>query len=405
MNDAAIDVERIWKKFHRGEMHDSLRDVVPAVVRRMVGRGPTRDKLGAGDFWALKDVSLHVRRGEALGIIGPNGAGKSTLLKILSKILKPNRGRIRVRGRLSALIEVSAGFHPDLTGRENIYLNGAILGMRTREINSKLDKIIDFSGIEAFIDTPVKRFSSGMQARLGFSVAAHMEPEVLLVDEVLSVGDVAFRAKCVERMKAIVRDSQAAVLFVSHHMEQIRQLCDKCCVLGMGEVAFLGDAQQAVRVYFEQLQRQTSAGGRDNYRRDLAQVKSVRVTTPDGRLLERIERDEPFTIEIGYEVYQPQRDLSFIISLDRGLEVPITQWNSEDSGLRADGSAGQHKVRLAIERIPLTAGDHMVNVAMLSSSSNPPLLDRRLNAYPLIVSGALEERCLVHVDGKWSAPG
>lgn len=402
MSEPAIVIDHIWKKFHRGEVHDSLRDVVPAVARRMVGRGPKPGTLGEGDFWALRNVAFEVHHGEALGIIGPNGAGKSTLLKILSRILRPNRGRIRVKGRLSALIEVSAGFHPDLTGRENIYLNGAILGMRTREITAKLDRIIEFSEIEAFIDTPVKRFSSGMQARLGFSVAAHMEPEVLLVDEVLSVGDVAFRSKCIERMKSIVKESHAAVLFVSHHMEQIRQLCSSCCVLGGGEVAYIGDVQKAVRVYFEQLQKQTAAGGRNTYRRDLAEVKSVGVFDDGGHILERVERGQPFAIEIGYEVHQPQKGLSFIVSLDRGLEIPIVEWKSLEEGYVADGSKGCHKIRLSIDSLPLTAGDHMVNVSMISTSSVPPVLDVRRNAYPLIVSGALEKQSLVNVDARWT---
>ena len=181
-----------------------------------------------------------------LGVIGPNGAGKSTLLKVLSRILRPTRGSYRVQGRLRALIEVAAGFHTDLTGRENIYLNGAILGMRRSEIARRLDQIIDFSGIEAFIDTPVKRYSSGMQARLGFAVAAHMDPDILLVDEVLSVGDVAFRAKCLRHMEQLVR-SDVAVIFISHNLEQIRHLCGSALVLDRGEVRYYGDVELRLR--------------------------------------------------------------------------------------------------------------------------------------------------------------
>ena len=201
MSDIAVEVDHVWKKFHKGEFHDSLRDFLPALAKRIVGRGPKRTELEEDDFWAIKDASFQVKKGEVLGIIGPNGAGKSTMLKVLSRILKPNRGRVQVNGRLRALIEIAAGFHPDLTGRENVYLNGTIMGMTRREIAKKFDEIVDFSGIEEFLDTPVKRYSSGMHARLGFAVAAHLNPEVLLVDEILSVGDRVFQAKCYKHMR------------------------------------------------------------------------------------------------------------------------------------------------------------------------------------------------------------
>ena len=201
MSGPAIEANGLWKKFHRGERHDSLRDLVPALAGRLVGRGaPTTSELGAGDFWAVQDVSFQVQPGEALGIIGPNGAGKSTMLKLLNRILRPTRGDLRLNGRVAALIEVAAGFHLDLTGRENVYLQGAIMGMKRREVDRQMASIIDFAGVERAIDTPVKRYSSGMNARLGFSIAAHLEPDIMLIDEVLSVGDMAFQDKCVQRM-------------------------------------------------------------------------------------------------------------------------------------------------------------------------------------------------------------
>ena len=204
----------------------------------------------SGNSGHCSDLSFEVKRGEAFGIIGPNGAGKSTALKVLSRIMKPTKGRIVIKGRLSALIEVTAGFHPDLTGRENIFLHGTILGMTKREIESKLDQIIAFSGIEEFIDTPVKRYSSGMFARLGFSVAAHVDPEVLIVDEVLSVGDYLFQQKCVKRMKEVMRNG-ATVLFVSHNLKIVSEFCNRCLLLEKGRTVTTGAAQEVISAYLD----------------------------------------------------------------------------------------------------------------------------------------------------------
>jgi lipopolysaccharide transport system ATP-binding protein len=213
---------------------------------------------------------LEVKRGEAFGIIGHNGAGKSTALKILTRIMKPSKGRVIVNGRLSSLIEVTAGFHHDLTGRENIFLHGTILGMNKREIQSKLDQIIAFSGIEEFIDTPVKRYSTGMYARLGFSVAAHVDPEVLIVDEVLSVGDYLFQKKCVERMKAVIR-SGATVLFVSHNLKNVSEFCDRCLMLERGKTVMTGPAHEVVSAYLQH------SRGSNNSRDDSSPVYISRV--------------------------------------------------------------------------------------------------------------------------------
>ena len=249
MSDIVVRTEHIYKKFRKGEMFDSLRDLIPTLTGRLF-RQQELSQTNDREFWALQDFCLEVKRGEAFGIIGHNGAGKSTALKILSRIMRPSKGKMVVNGRLSALIEVTAGFHPDLTGRENIFLHGAILGMSRREIQSKLDQIIDFSGIEEFIDTPVKRYSSGMFARLGFSVAAHVDPEVLIVDEVLSVGDYLFQAKCVERMKDVIRKG-STVLFVSHNLKNISEFCDRCLMLEKGRTIAIGPAQEVVSAYLQ----------------------------------------------------------------------------------------------------------------------------------------------------------
>jgi ABC-type polysaccharide/polyol phosphate transport system ATPase subunit len=247
MSDVALRMEHVYKKFRKGETYNSLRDLLPAMTGKMF-RGQELNADDEREFWALQDISFEVKQGEALGLIGRNGAGKSTALKILSRIMKPTKGRMIVNGRLSALIEVSAGFHMDLTGRENIFLHGTILGMTKREIQSKLDQIISFSGIEEFIDTPVKRYSSGMFARLGFSVAAHVDPEVLVVDEVLSVGDNLFQQRCMERIHSII-EAGTTVLFVSHNLKSVAEICQRTLLLEHGKMVTLDKTDAAIRKY------------------------------------------------------------------------------------------------------------------------------------------------------------
>jgi lipopolysaccharide transport system ATP-binding protein len=237
----AIEFNNIWKKFKRGEKFNSLRDAIPNFFRKKI-------ELEAGEFWALKDVSFEIEKGEVLGIIGPNGAGKSTILKLLSGIIIPNKGTMSINGRLAALIEVGAGFHNDLTGRENIYLNGTILGMTRKEIDSKFDRIVEFSGLSEFIDTPVKRYSSGMYSRLGFSVAAHMDPDILLVDEVLSVGDMAFQARCAEKMRELL-GSGATIILISHNLPLVQNMCKKVILLHKGQILNEGHTNDVIPLY------------------------------------------------------------------------------------------------------------------------------------------------------------
>ena len=247
MADVALEMRQVYKKFRRGEIHDSLRDLVPALAGRLF-KGRPAGELAKQEFWAVRDVSFAVERGEAFGVVGSNGAGKSTILKLLSGIMKPTRGTLAIHGRLSALIEVSAGFHPDLTGRENIYLNGTILGMTRQEIARRFDAIVAFSGLEEFIDTPVKRYSSGMFARLGFSVAAHVDPDILIVDEVLSVGDYVFQQRCVERMTEVISGG-ATVIFVSHNLRAVAELCDRALLMEKGQAVAVGPSDEVIRTY------------------------------------------------------------------------------------------------------------------------------------------------------------
>ena len=247
MSDIALRMEHVYKKFRKGEMYNSLRDLIPAMTGKML-RGGDLDSEDEREFWALQDISFEVKRGESLGIIGHNGAGKSTALKILSRIMNPTKGQMIVNGRLSALIEVGAGFHPDLSGMENIFLHGTILGMNKREIEAKLDQIIAFSGIEEFIDTPVKRYSSGMYARLGFSVAAHVDPDVLIIDEVLSVGDYVFQQRCMDRIRAVINNG-TTVLFVSHNLKAVTEICKNAVSSDHGKVLAIGKTEGVARKY------------------------------------------------------------------------------------------------------------------------------------------------------------
>jgi lipopolysaccharide transport system ATP-binding protein len=248
MSEPAVVFDNVSKKFRRGERHDSLRDAITAAVKRPFTARRRVDALEEQEFWALRNVSFEVQPGEAIGVIGPNGAGKSTVLKLLTKILKPTIGRASTRGRVGALIEIAAGFHPDLTGRENLFLQGAILGMSRAEVARKMDAVIDFSGIRDFIDTPVKRYSSGMNARLGFAIAAHVDPDVLLIDEVLAVGDFSFQQKCYDRLLEF-RKSGAAIVFVSHNMQAIVSLCDRALLLRPGKSPIIGSVGEVAAQY------------------------------------------------------------------------------------------------------------------------------------------------------------
>jgi lipopolysaccharide transport system ATP-binding protein len=288
--EVMVEADHLWKKFKRGEIFNSLRDLIPALVRRGIS-AERRDKLEAREFWALKDISFQVRRGEAFGIIGHNGAGKSTLLKHLSGIIQPTRGTLLVKGRLSALIEVGAGFHPDLTGRENIYLYGTILGMAREEIRRKFDAIVAFSELEDFIDTPVKRYSSGMFARLGFSVSVHVEPEVLIIDEVLSVGDYLFQRKGVEKMKQVL-SSGATVLFVSHNLRAVADLCQRAMLIDHGQVVADGPTAEVVRRYMDR----SSEGAGDHAGKE-AYIARVALRDDKGQELQ-FEAGQEVTVEI-----------------------------------------------------------------------------------------------------------
>ena len=313
MSSAPVSVRHLKKRFRRGERHDSLRDLLPSIAGKIFRRnGAAAPELGANDFWAVNDVSFEVQQGEALGIIGPNGAGKSTMLKLLTRILPPTSGRCEVNGRIGALIELAAGFHPDLTGRENVYLQGAIMGMRRREIATVLDGIIDFAGVEAFIDTPVKRFSSGMNARLGFSIAAHLNPEVMIIDEVLAVGDLKFQEKCIERMRQFKRDG-AAIVFVSHNMQAISVLCDRAIYLN-ASVQSEGTPSDVIGDYLR------ISGSQAAHTGELVQITQARLRGPDDVPVSTIGPGTQLHLDVDMVAQQSWATLVFGFLLHRSTD-------------------------------------------------------------------------------------
>jgi len=360
MSDAVIQVDHVWKKFRKGEVHDSLRELIPALFKRMTGHKPPKNELNKQEFWALRDVNFEVNRGESLGIIGPNGAGKSTMLKLLSRILKPNRGEYRINGRISALIEVGAGFHPDLTGRENIYLNGTILGMSKSEVKAKEEAIIDFSGVEQFIDTPVKRYSSGMTARLGFAVAAHMEPDVLLVDEVLSVGDARFRQKCISHMRELMR-SNVTIIFISHVLDQVRTLCSRTIVLNRGEVDFEGPSDLAIRRYLDVLE--SSSPHADSSKAVGAEAVDMRVCNGDGEEVLAWEVGGTGLLEIDVVLHRPFKDFALLLNFESISGQYVGTATSALQGLTPGPTKpGRYTLRYLMDPMPFGAGDFSVNM-------------------------------------------
>jgi lipopolysaccharide transport system ATP-binding protein len=263
MSDSIIEVNGLSKRYilshERQGNYTALRDVITDKVKGLVNKQQNLKAPSQEEFWALKDVEFNIKQGDRVGVIGRNGAGKSTLLKILSRITEPTSGSIKIKGRVASLLEVGTGFHPELTGRENIFLNGAILGMSRTEIRKKFDEIVDFAEVERFLDTPVKRYSSGMYVRLAFAIAAHLEPEILIVDEVLAVGDSNFQKKCLGKMEEVSKEGGRTVLFVSHNMIAIQNLCNDIILMNKGSIVFHGDRAKGMILY-EKLNKETGKG-------------------------------------------------------------------------------------------------------------------------------------------------
>jgi lipopolysaccharide transport system ATP-binding protein len=362
-----IEVNGLSKRYRIGQLqtgYGTLRDSMAHGVRRMIGR---EKRHPYEEIWALRDVSFGVERGEVLGVIGPNGAGKSTLLKLLTQITAPTEGEAVIRGRVGSLLEVGTGFHPELTGRENIYLNGAILGMGRREITAKLPEIVDFAGVATFIDTPVKRYSSGMYVRLAFSVAAHLEPEILLVDEVLSVGDAEFQRRSLGRMEEFSRSGRT-VLFVSHQMQAIARLCDRAILIDGGQVVKDGSAEDVVAHYLQVVSGTPSRRVWDDddptAGSKRARLREVRIVGEDGGLADSADIRRPVGIEITFSVLRDDVPLFPKIKLyDREGD---TAFNALDTSAEWAGSpaVGDYVTTVWIPADLLNEGLYTVDVGI-----------------------------------------
>jgi lipopolysaccharide transport system ATP-binding protein len=377
----AIRVENVAKRYRLGTtihggnlISERLQNALLAPLRARRAR-PAPSHLKAEralgeELWALRDVSLEIQRGEVIGLIGPNGAGKSTLLKLLSGITPPSDGRITIWGRTATLLEVGTGFHPELTGRENVFVNGAILGMRRREIEGRFDEIVEFSGIERFIDTPVKRYSSGMYVRLAFAVAAYLDPEILLVDEVLAVGDTEFQRKCLGKMHEASEEGRT-VVFVSHNMPSVQRLCNRAYVIDKGEIVAEGTAGEAVAKYLERV-RPGQVGGvavispeADRFR-GTEEVVLRRVVMSDlqGRSTNGIRIGQRFRITLGFEAFVAVDEfvIEVGISTSEGQRV-VTVQNIDRAGSPIHFSEGPNEVEVEMA-VSLLPGEYLIDVAM-----------------------------------------
>jgi lipopolysaccharide transport system ATP-binding protein len=401
MSNIVIKATDISKQYRLGLVGSgSLKDDISRFFAKMIGKeDPTlkvgqvndRTKKGESDYvWALKNINFEVRQGEILGIIGKNGAGKSTLLKILSKITAPTTGSIKVKGRIASLLEVGTGFHAELTGRENVYLNGAILGMRREEVTSKLDEIIDFAGIARYIDTPVKRYSSGMTVRLGFAVAAHLEPEILVVDEVLAVGDAEFQKKAIGKMQDISKDGGRTVLFVSHNMASIQNLCTRCVVLENGETTFEGNTDRAIDYYLQgghalqavPINERTDRDGKA----DKIKVTSIYITNTENQLISGVYSGQSFCICMDYEAnfYDDNflKKVNPSISILNKDGVSLVLHHSRLDGKLFDIKQKTGKFIVKVDSIPLVPSIYQLSFGVVEAGQ---MLDGLSNAMELQV--------------------
>jgi lipopolysaccharide transport system ATP-binding protein len=381
MSDIAISVENLSKQYHIGSLKSKDDTLITTTLHSMAAPVRRTVKLlrgqytGAAElddvFWALQDISFQVKEKEVVGVIGRNGAGKSTLLKLLSRITYPTTGRIKIYGRVGSLLEVGTGFHSELTGRENVHLNGAVLGMSRAEIDRKFDEIVAFSGVERFIDTPVKHYSSGMSVRLAFAVAAHLEPEILLVDEVLSVGDMQFQNKCLGKMHDIASTGRTVVV-VSHNMTSIRNLCQRTIWIEQGHIVRDGETAQVVEAYLAQFLGDQNGTGEvdlrdwpERYGDGRARILSACLLNDQGEVTTEFVAGQPLTVEYTLEssIDDPLNLTAVIASATTSTNiVHLSHWDTPD--VVAQDLTGLHKIRMTIPSLPLNQGAFELSIAV-----------------------------------------
>jgi lipopolysaccharide transport system ATP-binding protein len=395
MSDTVIRMEGLGKRYFiagqqafrptslREALSHGVRRWACKVFRRSEARGEQADA-GTQEFWALKDISFEVKRGEVVGLVGRNGAGKSTLLKIISRITTPTEGRLTVRGRIVSLLEVGTGFHPDLTGRENLYLNGAILGMTRAEIRKKFDEIVAFAEVETFLDTPVKFYSSGMYARLAFSVAAHLDPDILILDEVLAVGDTAFQTKCLGKMRDVAGEGRT-VLFVSHNMAAVNRLCQRALLLEDGRLVMDAPTEGVVSEYLMKTVTGTTGestwpDGKANQGVTELKVFALRVYDGAGRVSSVLDAAQGFLVEIEYRVYEPlpRSRVGLVLSSADGATVFDTH-DADTPSFSGTRRPGWYRARCAVPANLLNSGRYVLSVnAGIPHKKNLAWLERVL---------------------------
>jgi len=396
MTEPIIRIEGLGKKYllrHQagGQKYRALRDTLTDGARTLgrLFRGiRPRSTSTTEEFWALQDVSFEVAEGEVVGIIGRNGAGKSTLLKILSRITEPTRGRVVLNGRVASLLEVGTGFHPELTGRENVYLNGSILGMSRAEITRKFDEIVAFAEVEQFLDTPVKRYSSGMYVRLAFAVAAHLEPEILIIDEVLAVGDAQFQRKCLAKMGEVAKGGRT-VLFVSHDMTTIQRLCSRGVLLNQGKVAFVGETEKCVAEYLQSSSslRNTQL---DHIPTNMGDFRFANITITDlaGQPLVAIRLIQPFQIHIRFSAEQRYKQLIVGIGIHAINDFVLFATHTNDAGRLDEVEPGIWEVAVNIAPNFLRDGNYYISLGAISCGE---LIARVPRASELSVEAILDD--------------
>jgi ABC-2 type transport system ATP-binding protein len=362
MTDPAISVENVRKRFRL--YHERNQSLKASVMR---GRRARYD-----EFWALKDVTFDVPAGATFGLIGENGSGKSTMLKCMAKILRPDGGTIVSRGKLSALLELGAGFHPELSGRENVYLNGAILGLSKRQLQDRFEEIVEFAGISQFIDSPVKNYSSGMYVRLGFSVAINVDPEILLIDEVLAVGDADFQRKCSEKI-ADFRKQGKTIVIVSHSLPSVRTLCDEVALLEHGELRDLGPAPAVIDHYLaDAFSDRSDEGGHARWGSGEVRIEAVELIDSQLRLGGRVRTGDDMTLRFHYHAKEAVTDVMIGMAVETIEGMTVTGPNTRDGGLRCDRLQGRGFVDLHIPRLMLLAGTYDVTAAVYSADGLHP---------------------------------